>query len=361
MTRGAREFVGAITFEAVTGRRVYTEIFEEGNALDHIRLAREARAILVAPATADFIARAVHGRADDLLTAILLATPSPVLLAPAMNDRMWAHTQTQRNVAHAREIGYTVVDPDEGALAAGEGHGPGRLPEPQVLLMHLARLIDNDAALQGKRVVVTAGATREAVDPVRFISNHSTGKMGVAIASAAWRRGADVTVIAGHLDVPAPPGADVVHVQSAADMQQAVHASLATADVLIMAAAPADFRVAEVASHKLKKEGGVPHLDLVPTQDILVSTISARRPGTVVVGFALETDDLVHHARAKLRAKELDLVVANRAGAPGEGFGADTNRVTLIGKGEVVEELPLMSKEDVADRILDRIGVLVHE
>ncbi|HXC26261.1 MAG TPA: bifunctional phosphopantothenoylcysteine decarboxylase/phosphopantothenate--cysteine ligase CoaBC, partial [Gemmatimonadaceae bacterium] len=315
----------------------------------------------VAPATADFLARAAHGHADDLLTAILLAATCPVLLAPAMNDRMWAHAQTQRNVALAREIGYTVLDPEDGPLAVGEGNGPGRLPEPHVVLAHFGRLIEPRTSLRGKHVVVTAGATREAIDPVRFLSNHSSGKMGVAIAAAAWRRGARVTLIAGHLDVAAPIGVDLVHVESVADMQQAVRSALAQADVLVMAAAPADFHVAETSTRKIKKGTGALHLDLVSTADILVSTMPDRRPGTIVVGFALETDDLVPYAQAKLRDKQLDLVVANRAGAPGEGFGADTNRVTLLDKRGEITELPLMSKDDVADHLLDRIGALVSE
>jgi phosphopantothenoylcysteine decarboxylase / phosphopantothenate---cysteine ligase len=361
MTRGAREFIGSITFEAVTGRRVYTEIFGEGNALDHIRLAREANGILVAPATADFLARATHGHADDLPSAILLAATCPVLLTPAMNDRMWAHEQTQRNVAHAREIGYTVLDPDTGPLAVGEGSGPGRLPEPEVILAHFGRLIESDPSFREKHIVVTAGATREAIDPVRFLSNHSSGKMGVAIAAAAWRRGARVTLIAGHLDVPAPIGVETQWVESGAEMQHAVRSALADADALVMAAAPADFHVAEVATHKLKKTVGAPRLDLVNTPDILISTIPDRHPGTIVVGFALETDDLVKYARAKLRDKQLDLVVANRAGEPGEGFGGDTNRVTFVSKDGAAEELPLMSKDDVADQLLDRIGALILE
>ncbi len=238
MTPSALEFVGAITFEAVTGRRVHTEIFGSGNALDHIRLAREADAILVAPATADFLARAAHGHANDLLSAMLLAATCPVVMAPAMNDRMWAHAQTQRNVAQLREIGYTIIDPDVGPLAVGEGIGPGRLPEPAAILAQLLHTIAPDTALRGKHIVVTAGATREAIDPVRFISNHSTGKMGIAIAQAAWNAGADVTLIAGHVDIPLPAGVKTISVHATADMQQAVLDVLPTTDVLIMAAAP---------------------------------------------------------------------------------------------------------------------------
>lgn len=360
MTRAAQEFVGAITFEAVTGRRVYTDIFGAGNALDHIRLARESAAIVVAPASADFLARAAHGHADDLLSAVLLAATCPVLLVPAMNDRMWGHPQTQHNVAHLRDLGYTVLDPDVGPLAVGEGSGPGRLPEPETILAHVGRTLEQDLSLRGAEVVVTAGATREAIDPVRFLSNHSTGKMGVAIAAAAWRRGAEVTLIAAHLDVPFPAGVRVVPVTTTEEMCDAVRAMLTQADALIMAAAPADFRPIHAATRKLKKGAGVPPLTLVPTPDILTTTIRDRRQGTVVVGFALETHDLLAYARAKQREKQLDLVVANEAGAPDAGFGADTNRVTIVNAAGDAEALPLMSKGEVAEALLDRVGALLH-
>ncbi|HEU4641068.1 MAG TPA: bifunctional phosphopantothenoylcysteine decarboxylase/phosphopantothenate--cysteine ligase CoaBC [Gemmatimonadaceae bacterium] len=359
MTGAATEFVGPITFEALTGRPVHTDIFALGRALDHIRLAREADAVVVAPATADFMARAAQGRADDLLTACLLATEAPVLLVPAMNDRMWAHPQTRRNVEHLRGIGYTVVEPDEGPLAAGEGSGPGRMPEPDAILAHAARLLD-DGSLAGRRVVVTAGPTREAIDPVRFLSNRSSGKMGVALAAAAWRRGADVTLIAGPLEVPLPVVAHVVRVETTEEMAAAVRRALPEADALIMAAAPADFRAALPAPSKIKKQDGAPPaIQLTRTTDILADTRDARRAGAVIVGFALETDDLVSNAREKLAAKQLDLIVANDAREPGAGFAVDTNRVTLIARDGEPEVFPLMPKSDVADLILDRVGALL--
>src|SRR5919202_2276320 len=252
LTRAAREFIGAITFEALTGRPVYSALLDEGHALDHIKLARAADAVVVAPATADFLARAAHGRADDLLTACLLATEAPVLLVPAMNDRMWAHRQTALNVAHLREVGHTVLEPEEGMLAAGEGTGPGRMPEPETILAHAGRLLER-ASLRGRSVVVSAGPTREPVDPVRFLSNRSSGKMGVAIAAAAWRRAADVTLIAGPLEVPPPVGVTVVNVETTEQMALAVSQALPLAAALIMAAAPADFGVAVPAASKLKK------------------------------------------------------------------------------------------------------------
>jgi phosphopantothenoylcysteine decarboxylase/phosphopantothenate--cysteine ligase len=355
MTRGAREFVGPITFEAVTGRPVHTEIFGPGHALDHIRLAREAKVIVVAPATADFVGRAAHGLADDLLTACLLATQSKVLLVPAMNDRMWAHAQTRRNVDHARSLGYEILEPAEGPLAVGEGSGPGRMPEPEEIMSRIGRLLESKSSLSGKKVVVTAGATREPIDPVRFISNHSSGKMGVAIARAAWRRGADVTLIAGHVDVPLPGELTTVKAETVEEMSKCVAKVLPSADVLVMAAAPADFRPAEKAKAKIKKGRGATKIDLELTEDILTSTISKRKKQSLVVGFALETGDGVKNAREKLKSKDLDLVVLNDATEPGAGFGVDTNRVTLIDRAGIEEELPLMAKTDLAEVLLDRI------
>jgi phosphopantothenoylcysteine decarboxylase/phosphopantothenate--cysteine ligase len=360
MTPAALEFVGAITFEALTGRPVHTRIFGAGNALDHVKLARSASAIIVAPATADFCARAASGQANDLLTAILLAAAAPVMLIPAMNDHMWAHPQTKQNVAHLQSIGYHVVPPDDGMLAAGEGSGPGRMPEPETIFAHAGWLLEDRRALGGKRIVVTAGPTREPVDPVRFISNHSSGKMGVAIASAAWRRGAEVVLITGPATVGPPPGACVVRVETTEQMRDAVERELPSADVLIMAAAPADFRASLVAPEKIKKASAPSELKLSPTPDILASTINARRPGSIVVGFALETNDVIAHGREKLDRKQLDLVVVNDATEKGAGFGVDTNRVTLLARDGADERLPLMPKHEVADVILDRVVRLLN-
>jgi phosphopantothenoylcysteine decarboxylase/phosphopantothenate--cysteine ligase len=355
MTRAAREFVGAITFEAVSGRQVHTEIFGPGHALDHIRLAREANVIVVAPATADFVGRAAHGLADDLLTACLLAAQSKVLLVPAMNDRMWSHAQTKRNVAQARSLGYEILEPAEGPLAVGEGSGPGRMPEPEEIMSHIGRLLEGDSSLAGRKVVVTAGATRESIDPVRFISNHSSGKMGVAIARAAWRRGADVTLIAGHVDIPLPAEINTLKAETVQAMSRFVGEALPTADVLIMAAAPSDFRPAAEAKEKIKKGRAAPKIDLEHTEDILKSTISKRKKKSLIVGFALETTDGIRNAREKLKAKDLDIVVLNDAKEPGAGFGVDTNRVTVITRDGKQEELELMSKADLAEVLLDRV------
>jgi phosphopantothenoylcysteine decarboxylase / phosphopantothenate---cysteine ligase len=360
LSRSAREFVGAVTFEAVTGRPVHTELVAAGHALDHIRLARESAIVVVAPATADFLARAAGGHADDLITACLLATPAPVLLVPAMNDRMWAHAQTQRNVAHLRELGYHLLDPDEGPLAVGEGSGPGRMPEPEAIFHHIGRLIETAGPLTGRHVVVTAGPTREPVDPVRYVSNRSSGRMGVAIASAAWRRGARVTLIAGPLSVGTPTGAEIVGVETTEQMAAAVGENLGDADVLIMAAAPADFRSAEPSGEKIKKASRPDSIRLESTVDILKTTRDRRRAGSVIVGFALETQDLEESARSKLRDKGLDLVIANSATEEGAGFNVDTNIVSIFNADGESEALPLMTKAEVADAILDRVERLLH-
>lgn len=360
LSMSAREFIGAVTFEALTGRPVHSQLVGEGHALDHIRLARAAELVVVAPATADFLARAAGGQAGDLLGACLLATDAPVLLVPAMNDRMWAHKQTSRNVEHLRGLGYSVLDPSVGALASPEeGTGPGRMAEPDTIMSHAGRMLEPTGALTGRHLVVTAGATREAIDPVRFLTNHSSGKMGIALAAAAWRRGATVTLIAGPLSAPLPPGPDVRHVQSTEEMAVAVREALATADALIMAAAPADFRPSSVATSKIKKALRPAALGLEGTADILKVTRDARRPGTVVVGFALETDDVIAHATVKLSEKDLDLIVVNDAREAGAGFGTDTNRVTLLAPGTAAEALPLLPKTVVADRILDRVEALL--
>ena len=360
MTPAALEFVGAITFEALTGRPVHSEIFGAGNALDHVKLARSANAIVVAPATADFCARAASGQANDLLTAILLAASAPVMLVPAMNDHMWAHPQTKQNVAHLRSIGYHVVPPDEGMLAAGEGSGPGRMPEPETIFAHAGWLLEDRRALGGKRIIVTSGPTQEPLDPVRFISNHSSGKMGAAIAAAAWRRGAEVLLVTGPTSVATPPGACVVRVETTEQMRDAVARELPDADALIMAAAPADFRATAVAEQKIKKSASPRAIDLSPTPDILASTIDARRDGSVVVGFALETEDVITHGREKLERKHLDLIVVNDATEAGAGFGVDTNRVTLLARDGADEHLPLMPKRELADVILDRVVRLLN-
>ena len=360
ITRSAQEFVGAVTFEAVTGRPVHTALIAAGHALDHIKLARTADLVIVAPATADFLAQAAQGTAGELLSAILLATMAPVVLVPAMNDRMWAHPQTMRNVVHLRSIGYQVLDPDSGALAVGEGSGPGRMPEPETIVAHAAPRLEAVASLAGRHVVVTAGPTREAVDPVRFLSNRSSGRMGVAIAEAAWRRGASVHLIVGPVSIPLPPTFPVEHVESTIDMLAAVKRALEKADALVMAAAPADFRPADVASAKIKKSSAPSTIPLTATPDILRETIAERAGRVVTIGFALETDDVLVHAREKLAPKGLDLIVVNDAREPGAGFEVETNRVTILAPDGTSDALPLQSKREVAEAIVDRLEGLLR-
>jgi len=358
MTRSAQEFIGAVTLQALTGRPVHTELFDSAQALDHIKLARAADLVLVAPATADFLARAANAHANDLLAACLLATEAPVVLVPAMNDRMWSHAGTRRNVERARELGYHVVDPDDGALAAGEGAGPGRMPEPETIVAYAARTLEPHGGLAGLTVAVTAGPTREPLDPIRYLSNRSSGRMGVEIAAAAWRRGARVRLIAGPMTVALPPGVQVSTVETTEEMAAAVRAALPDADVLVMAAAPADFRPAQVAPSKIKKRSAPKEIELVPTPDILMTTRASRKQGAIMVGFALETDDVLAGGRDKLAAKGLDLIVVNDATEAGAGFGVDTNRVTILSASGGTDELPLMSKRDVAEAILDRVEAL---
>lgn len=358
LTRSAREFVGPVTFEGLTGRPVHADLVAEGHALDHIRLARAADVVCIAPATADFLARAAHGRADDLLTAILLATSAPVLVCPAMNDRMWAHPQVQANAAHLASLGYQIIGPDAGPLAFDEGSGPGRMVDANTIIAWIGRALEPAGPLAAKRVVVSAGPTREPVDAVRVLTNRSSGRMGYALAAAAWRRGADVTLVSGPTEVAPPIGPALVRVDTATDMEHAVRHALAAADVLVMAAAIADFRPAAPQAGKIKKDAAPDSIALEPAPDVLRATRADRPAGLIAVGFALESDDGVANARAKLKAKGLDLVVLNPATEPGAGFETDTNRVTLV-TAAAADELPLQSKDDVAEAILDRIEALL--
>ncbi|HEX8321205.1 bifunctional phosphopantothenoylcysteine decarboxylase/phosphopantothenate--cysteine ligase CoaBC [Longimicrobium sp.] len=356
LTEGAMEFVRPLSFEALTGRPAHASMYPAGDPLLHIRLARDADCIVVAPATANFLARAANGMADDLLTATLLATEAPVVLCPAMNDRMFAHPATQLNLARLGEIGYHIAGPAVGPLAWGEGEGPGRMLEPEEIVAHAGRALEGATGLAGRRVVVTAGGTREAIDPVRYVGNRSSGRMGYEIAAAAWRRGAEVVLVAGPSHLPVPPGVQLRRIETAAQMLDAVREELPRADSLVMAAAVADFRPGDPAANKIKKEaGGVPEIRLEATDDVLRATRDARPVGCVVVGFALETADAVENGRRKLEGKGLDLLVVNDATEPGAGFEVDTNRVVLLAPGMPDEALPLMPKSEVADRILDRV------
>ena len=355
LTHGATEFVRPLTFEALTGRPVHSSIWESGGALSHIQLGKQADLIVVAPATANLIARMAQGMADDLLTALLLAATAPVLLAPAMNDDMFAYGQTVANLDRLRSRGVTIVGPEIGALAEGPSDRPGRMSEPETILAHAARLLRRGGRLAGRRVVVTAGPTRESIDPVRVVTNRSSGKMGYAVAEAAWSRGAEVVLISGPVSLAPPVGVQVRKVETTKQLEAAVREELTGADVLVMAAAPADFRPSAPSDRKQSRIDGAMAISMEPTDDILAGTREARKPGSVIVGFALETGDGLAKGRAKLERKALDLIVVNDALEPGAGFEVDTNRVALVGRNGTARILPLQSKHDVAEAILDAV------
>jgi len=355
LSRGAEEFVRPLTFEALSGRPVLTDLWAPHAALSHVRLGQEADLIVVAPATAHLIARLAHGLADDLLTSLLLARTAPLLLAPAMNDAMYAAPPTQANLATLREHGVHLVGPEVGPLAEGPSDRPGRMSEPETIVDHAARLLHGHGPLSGRRVVVTAGATREPLDPVRVVTNRSSGKMGFRLAEAAWERGADVLLIAGPSAEPIPTGVTIERITSTAELQAAVASALPGADVLIMAAAPADYRPAAPADRKRPRSEGTLQVDFEPTEDILLSTREARKSGAVIVGFALETGDAVARGRAKLERKDLDLIVINDALEPGAGFEVDTNRVTILDRAGNVTTVPLAGKREVAHAVLTTV------
>jgi phosphopantothenoylcysteine decarboxylase/phosphopantothenate--cysteine ligase len=355
LTRSAAEFVRPVTFEALTGRPVLSSLWERDGALSHVRWGQQADLIVVAPATAHLVARMAQGLADDALTSLLLAATAPVLLAPAMNDEMFAHPATLANLAVLHARGVRLVGPEVGALAEGPSDRPGRMSEPATIMAHAARLVGARGALAGKRVVVTAGPTREAIDPVRVVTNRSSGKMGYRLAEAAWERGADVTLISGPTGLVAPVGVELARIDSTAELEHAVRAALPTADVLIMAAAPADYRPTEVSSAKRPRSDGALAIPMEPTADILRATRDARRATAFIVGFALETGDALAKGRQKLERKELDLIVVNDALEPGAGTEVDTNRVAILGRDGSTTIVPLSSKRQVADAILDAV------
>lgn len=352
MTPSARRFIAPLSFRAITGRPVLTELWDEesSDAIGHVALGRAADLIVIAPATAATIARLAHGMADDALGATVLASTAPLLIAPAMEPHMWAAAATVENVTILRRRGAIVMEPGEGRLASGQ-IGRGRLPEPEEIVDAIAREFEREQDLMGRHVVVTAGGTREAIDPVRFIGNRSSGKMGVAVAEQARRRGARVTLIHGPLQVALPAGVEAVAVESTREMEEAIHSAVRTASALVMAAAPADFRPSAIAGQKIKRRASVT-LDLVPNPDILARLADWRG---IKVGFAAETDDVIENARAKVTAKRVDLIVANDVSEEGSGFGTDTNRVTFVFPDGRVESRPLQTKSAVADDILDLI------
>ncbi len=355
LTKSAAEFVGPVTFEALTGRPVLTSLWESGRALDHVRLPQDTDLIIVAPATAHLVARMAQGLADDVLTALLLARTAPVLIAPAMNDEMYARPETQTNIERLRARGVFIVGPEVGALAEGPSERPGRMSEPATILAHAARLVRRGGALAGKRVVVTAGPTRESIDPVRVVTNRSSGKMGYRLAEVAWERGAAVVLISGPVSLDPPAGVEIRRVESTVDLDGAVRRELPGADVLIMAAAPADFRPSDPSASKRSRVDGALAIPMEPTADILSGTRELRKAGSIIVGFALETGDALAKGRAKLERKDLDFIVINDALEPGAGFDHETNRVAVLGRDGTPQILPLQSKREVAEAILDTV------
>jgi phosphopantothenoylcysteine decarboxylase/phosphopantothenate--cysteine ligase len=367
LTEAAQRFITPLTFQALTGRPVYTDLWESGGAglpthIAHVGLAESAEAILIAPCTAQTLAKLAGGFADDLLTITVLAARCPVLVFPAMDGGMYEHPATQANVRTLRERGLHVLDPDFGRFASGL-EGRGRLPETPQLLGELRRLLGRRrGALRGRQVVITAGGTREALDPVRFISNHSSGKQGYALAQAALDAGAEVTLISS-VNLPTPVGATLKPVTSAQEMRQAVLEAVSGADVLIMAAAVADYRPQQAAEQKMKKTAEDFTLTLTRNPDILAEVGAGRRQigrPYFVVGFAAETQDVLAHAQAKLEAKNADMLVANDITEAGAGFGTDTNRVTLLFRDSPPRPLPLLSKTQVAEAILHEVTIRLN-
>jgi len=357
MTEAAQKLITPLTLRNITRRPVVTDMFELASeySVEHIALAEAADAVIIAPATANTIARLAAGIADNMLGCIVLATRAPVIIAPAMNDVMYRNAVTQENIAKLRARGFTVIEPEYGRLASGK-MGKGRLPETSKLIEAIEGALGQKRDLEGKLIVVTAGGTREPIDPVRHIGNRSSGKMGYALAEAAHQRGATVTLISANVSLDAPGGVEIIKVQTTLEMKKAVVGAVKKADALLMAAAVADYQPEKAASSKIKKESRQDiTLKLVKTPDI----ISEVKGDFVKVGFAAESEDLVANAKRKLVSKGLDLVVANDITAPDAGFDVDTNRVVIIDKTGKAEELPLMSKREVADRVLDRLRAVM--
>ena len=359
MTEGAAKFVTPLTFETMSGNKVVTDVFDPANETptEHITLGQSADLVLIAPATGNTIAKLAHGIADNMLTTTMLACTCPVLISPAMNTAMFENPATQANLKILRERGYEIIEPAEGMLACGV-EGKGKMPEPDVLIGYVEQWISKEKDMTGLKVLVTAGPTQEAIDPVRYITNHSSGKMGYAIARMAARRGAEVTLVSGRTALPREPFVETVDVLSAQDMFDAVTSRAPEMDIIIKAAAVADYRPAEVATEKIKKsdaESGR-SIELEPTQDILGYLGEHRRENQFLCGFAMETQNLLENAAAKLVKKKINMICANSIKTKGAGFAGDTNVITLLTK-EGMKQLPLMSKLDAADAILDEIMV----
>lgn len=354
MTANATNFINPITFETLTGNKCLIDTFDRNfqYSVEHVALAKKAEVFLVAPASANFIAKAAMGIADDMLTTTFLACNCPKIIAPAMNTQMYLNPVTQRNLGMLSDLGMEIITPASGHLACGDT-GAGKMPEIDILYDYLEKaLAPKD--LTGLKVVVSAGPTREAIDPVRYITNHSSGKMGYAIAKAAARRGADVTLVSGPVDIKAPEYVRTIPIISAADMAKAVKESAADADIVIKAAAVADYRPANVAKDKIKKKDGDLNVPLSRTEDIIGFLGEHKKPGQFLCGFSMETRDLIENSKAKLSKKNLDMIVANNVKVEGAGFAGDTNVVTFITPEDLVD-LPIMTKDEVADELLSFI------
>lgn len=357
MTRNATEFIGPHTFESLTGNRVSVDTFDRNYQfqVEHIALADQADLVLVAPATANVLAKLAHGLADDMLTTTILACNCPKIAAPAMNTKMYENPVTQDNLDILRKYGWEIVEPASGRLACG-AVGKGKMPEPEDLLECVLHALSHEKDMTGLKVLVTAGPTQEALDPVRYLTNHSTGKMGYAIAKAAAARGAEVTLVSGPVNLKKPPYMEVVDILSAQDMFDAVTSRAPEQDIIIKAAAVADYRPSSVAEDKIKKSGTDADLflPLARTSDILAWLGEHRAPGQFLCGFSMETKDMVENSKKKLEKKHIDLIAANNLKQAGAGFGVDTNVLTLI-SSDGARELPLLSKEEAAHALLDEI------
>ncbi len=354
MTRNAQQFISPVVFEALTGNKVIDDVFDRdsGYHVAHIAMAQEADVVMIAPASANIIAKLANGIADDMLSTTMLAVTAPVMIVPAMNTKMYEHPATQANLEKLRAYGYRVIDPASGYLACGDT-GKGKMPGEEELLERLLLEAACDKDLSGKKVLITAGPTREPIDPVRFITNHSTGKMGWALAKNAARRGAQVVLVSGPVHLPAPVSVKMIPVTTAQEMYEAVDAQFDSQDIVVMSAAVADYRPKHTESEKIKKQDAAAMLELERTKDILGS-MSKRKNGQFLCGFSMETEHMLENSRAKLEKKNLDMIVANNLRMEGAGFGTDTNIITIITK-DAANELPIMSKDEAAHAIFDQI------
>lgn len=355
MTNNACEFVNPLSFETITNNYVVTDTFARPHKweVEHISLAKKTDLMLIAPATANVIGKIANGIADDMLTTTVMAARCPVVIAPAMNTAMYENPIVQENIAYLKSKGYLFIEPDSGWLACGD-LGSGKLPSPEVIVSHVTKILEEEKDLIGKHILITAGPTVEAIDPMRYITNHSTGKMGYAIAEGAASRGAEVILVSGPTNLPCPKGVKRVDVKTARDMYEAVHTYFEWADGVIKTAAVADYRPEVESAHKIKKDGNALTLSLVPNPDILQS-LGEKKTHQVLVGFAAETDNVVEYAKAKIEKKNLDFIVANNIAQEGAGFKGDTNIATIIDANGEMKAYPQMSKRELGDIILDRV------